>query len=115
MARSSVAEARRSQLVSTYGSRRALPGPGRELHDRGSRRLGECLPEVAEPRLARSLGVHTFRMPPSGVGEPRMFRWCASRVAPLPWCDRFGWLNKFCGWDEHTVPSCQRTLTPSGS
>ena len=115
MARSSVAEARRSQLVSTYGIGALFPAEDESFMLVGLDDWDErhC-PEVTQPRLARSLGVRTFRMPPSrGRGArdipvvrfPRMHH-CAS-------CKRLDYLNKFCGWDEHVCPDCQRVLTPS--
>lgn len=115
MARSSVAEARRSQLVSTYGVGALFPAEDESFMLVGLDDWNERFcPEVSQPRLARSLGVRTFRMPPSGgrgakdlpvVRFPRMHH-CAS-------CKRLDYLNKFCGWDDHVCHDCQRTLTPS--
>lgn len=115
MARSSVAEARRSQLVSTYGIGALFPAEDESFMLVGLDDWDErhC-PEVTQPRLARSMGVRTFRMPPSGgrgakdvpvVRFPRMHH--------CPSCHRLDYLNKFCGWDEHRCHDCQRTLTPS--
>jgi hypothetical protein len=115
MARSSVAEARRSQLVSTYGVGALFPAEDESFMLVGLDDWKEhYCPEVTQPRLARSLGVRTFRMPPSGgrgakdlpvVRFPRIHH-CAS-------CKRLDYLNKFCGWDDHVCHDCQRTLTPS--
>ena len=66
MARSSVAEARRSQLVSTYGIGALFPAEDESFMLVGLDDWEErYCPEVSQPRLARSLGVRTFRMPPS--------------------------------------------------
>ena len=115
MARSSVAEARRSQLVSTYGIGALFPAEDESFMLVGLDDWDErYCPEVTQPRLARSMGVRTFRMPPSGgrgakdvpvVRFPRMHH--------CPSCHRLDYLNKFCGWDEHRCHDCQRTLTPS--
>ena len=115
MASKRVAEARRTQLVSTYGVGSLFPAQDQSfmilgLDDWPTKR---CV-EVPEPRLARSLGVRTFRMPPTGgKGEkdlpvirfPKMHH-CAS-------CGRLDRLNAFCSWDEHVCHACQRQLTPS--
>ena len=67
MAGSSVAEARRSQLVSTYGVGALFPAEDESFMLVGLDDWNERFcPEVTQPRLARSLGVRTFRMPPAG-------------------------------------------------
>lgn len=115
MARSSVAEARRSQLVSTYGVGALFPAEDESFMLVGIDDWDErhC-PEVTQPRLARSLGVRTFRLPPSrgrGAKDVPVVRF--PRMHHCPSCHRLDYLNKFCGWDEHVCRECQRTLTPS--
>lgn len=115
MARSSVAEARRSQLVSTYGIGALFPAEDESFMLVGLDDWNERFcPEVAQPRLARSLNVRTFRMPPSGGRGARdlpVVRF--PRMHHCPSCRRLDYLNKFCGWDDHVCQECQRTLTPS--
>ena len=115
MGRSFVAEARRSQLVSTYGVGALFPAEDESFMLVGLDDWNERFcPEVSQPRLARSLNVRTFRMPPSGGKGARdlpvvrfpLMHHCAS-------CKRLDYLNKFCAWDDHRCPDCQRTLTPS--
>lgn len=115
MARSSVAEARRSQLVSTYGVGALFPAEDESFMLVGIDDWDErhC-PEVTQPRLARSLGVRTFRLPPScgrGAKDVPVVRF--PRMHHCPSCHRLDYLNKFCGWDKHVCHECQRTLTPS--
>lgn len=113
MASRKVAEARRTQLVSTYGVGSLFPA-----QDESFMILGiddwpahKC-PEVPEPRLARSLGVRTFRMPPSHEGKDLpVVRF--PRIQHCGNCERLGRLDVFCGWDEHVCRDCQKSLTPS--
>ncbi|SDS78524.1 protein of unknown function [Nocardioides scoriae] len=108
-----VAEARRSQMVTTYGVGALFPARDESFMLLGTDDWTESqCPEVTEPRLARSMEVRTFRMPPSRgkkdlpvVRFPRMFH--------CPKCHRLGRLNDFCGWDGNECDRCQRTLVPS--
>ncbi len=112
---SKVADARRSQLVTTYGVGSLFPAGDQSFMITGLDYWNQFkATEVPEPRLARSLGVRTFRMPPSGneAGEdlpvirfPRM-HYCPS-------CGRLDTINRFGAWNEHECKQCQRFLVPS--
>ena len=115
MARSSVAEARRSQLVSTYGIGALFPAEDESFMLVGLDDWDErhC-PEVTQPRLARSLGVRTFRMPPSAAAEPRTSRWCASRGCTTARRAIVSTTStSSAGGTSIDCHDCQRTLTPS--
>ena len=108
-----VAEARRTQMVTTYGVGALFPA-----RDESFMLLGvddwypDKCPEVTEPRLARSMGVRTFRMPSSrGAKDLPVIRF--PRRFHCPKCHRLGPLRSFCGWDGHECDRCQRQLTPS--
>jgi hypothetical protein len=110
-----VAEARRSQLVSTFGVGSLFPAGDQSFMITGLDYWNQWKSsEVPEPRLARSLGVRTFRMPPSGddkgmdvpvIRFPRM-HYC-------PECGRLDLIDNFGAWNEHECKSCQRYLVPS--
>lgn len=115
MANRIVATARRTQLVSTYGVGSLFPSMDESFMICGidEWRVSEAT-EIPEPRLARSLGVDTFRAPPTGsrggrdvpvVRFPEM-HYC-------PGCRRLARLRDFCSWDEHRCHDCSRDLTPS--
>ncbi|WP_298993060.1 DUF1998 domain-containing protein [uncultured Pseudokineococcus sp.] len=61
-----VASARTSQLVTTYGVGSLFPAEDESYMLMGIDEWGPYAPVVDEPRLARSLGVEFFRTPPSG-------------------------------------------------
>ena len=65
--RSVVGEARRSQLVGTFGVGSMFPAPDQSLMICGLDHwfVDRC-PEIQEPRLAQSLQVHTLRAPSAG-------------------------------------------------
>jgi hypothetical protein len=70
--------------------------------------------EVPEPRLARSLGVRTFRLPPTGstVGhDVPVIRF--PRMHHCPGCGRLDRLDRFGSWNDHVCHDCQRNLVPS--
>ena len=115
MATRSVASARRTQLVTTYGVGALLPSMDESFMVCGIDEWSESwATEVPEPRLARSLQVHTFRLPPTGRSKRRdvpVVRF--PRTYFCPECRRLGPLNDFCAWDEHRCKTCARDLTPS--
>lgn len=114
MATRKVAEARRTQLVSTYGIGSLFPAQDESFMILGLDDWSEKVcPEVSEPRLARSMGVATFRMPParSAGRDVPVVRF--PRLHHCPKCGRLDELSSFCGWDDHSCLACQRSLTPS--
>lgn len=115
MARRSVAGARRSQLVTTYGVGALFPSMDESFMLCGIDEWFESrATEVPEPRLARSLGVHTFRLPPTGSKRGQdvpVVRFPEMHYCPS--CRRLGRLRDFCSWDEHMCHDCSRDLTPS--
>jgi hypothetical protein len=109
-----VAEARRTQLVSVYGVGSIFPAQEESfmivgLDDWSDKRC----PVVPEPRLARSLGVQTFRMPASGENSRDVPVVRFPTIHHCARCGRLDHLRAFCKWDEHVCHSCQRVLTPS--
>ncbi len=112
----SVASARRTQLVTTYGVGALLPSMDESFMICGIDEWDlRNSTEVSEPRLARSLQVQTFRMPPSGPGDRRrdvpVIRFPETYFCPN--CRRLGPRSDFCAWDEHRCPDCARDLSPS--
>lgn len=108
-----VAEARRSQMVTTYGVGALFPARDESFMLLGidDWNEGSC-PEVTEPRLARSMEVRTFRMPASrGTKDLPVIRF--PRIFHCPGCHRLGGLKVFCGWDANECDRCQRSLVPS--
>jgi hypothetical protein len=110
-----VASARRTQLVSTYGVGALLPSMDESFMVCGIDEWQEsAATEVPEPRLARSLQVETFRLPPTGRHRGRdvpvvrfpLWHYC-------PECRRLASHREFCSWDEHRCHDCARDLTPS--
>ncbi|WP_255467511.1 DUF1998 domain-containing protein [Aeromicrobium senzhongii] len=70
--------------------------------------------EIPEPRLARSLGVQTFKLPPSGSYKSRdvpVIRFPEMHYCPS--CRRLDFHNTFCSWDANVCEDCSRQLTPS--
>ena len=60
-------KARQSQLVTTYGVGSLYPAGDQSFMVCGTDEWDEkWSPSVEEPRLARSLGVHSFKAPSSG-------------------------------------------------
>lgn len=115
MARRSVASARRTQLVSTYGVGSLFPAMDESFMICGIDEWYESrATEIAEPRLALSLGVQTFRAPPIGSLKHQdvpVIRF--PDVHYCPSCRRLGRLRDFCSWNEHQCSDCLRDLTPS--
>lgn len=110
-----VAESRRTQLVSTYGIGALFPAQDESFMILGldDWRTDLCR-EIPEPRLARSLGVQTFRMPPSGSHKQRdvpVIRFPSMHHCPK--CRRLDDHFRFCTYDKNNCEECSRTLTPS--
>lgn len=110
-----VAESRRTQLVSTYGVGALFPARDESFMILGLDDWNEDLcKEIPEPRLARSLGVQTFRHPPSGSYKNRdvpVIRFPEMHYCPK--CRRLDFHNTFCAWDANVCEDCSRQLTPS--
>lgn len=111
----SVAESRRTQLVSTYGVGALFPAQDESFMVLGIDEWNEglCL-EIPEPRLARSLGVQTFRTPPSGSYKQRdvpVIRFPEMHYCPS--CRRLDRFYRFGAGDRNVCESCSRRLTPS--
>lgn len=115
MAVSDKPKARQSQLVTTYGVGSLFPAADASFMICGIDEWDtKFAPTVEEPRLARSLGVHTFHAPPTGrrrgdVPAVRFPEWhyCSGcrRLAPF-W--KFGAKK-----GETRCEECARDLTPS--
>lgn len=110
-----VAESRRTQLVSTFGVGALFPALNESFMIAGLDQWKEYRsPEVPEPRLARSLGVRTFRMPPAGGRESNdlpVIRF--PRIHHCPGCGRLDYITRFGKWNEHVCHDCDRELIPS--
>ena len=115
MATRTVATARRTQLVSTYGVGSLLPSMDESFMVCGLDEWFErSATEVPEPRLARSMGVETLRMPPTGSAKGKdvptvrfpVYHFC-------PGCRRLARHREFGAWDESRCHECSRPLTPS--
>ncbi|TFH55932.1 DUF1998 domain-containing protein [Glutamicibacter arilaitensis] len=109
-------EARRSQLISTFGVGSLFPAENHSFMvtsiDQWKR---EWLKPVSEPRLARSLGVSTLMLPPSG--EKRnipVIRF--PNVLICPGCNRLGTLRTLkANYQDPVCVHCSKPgqLTPS--
>ncbi|WP_167051353.1 DUF1998 domain-containing protein [Salinibacterium sp. ZJ77] len=106
-------KARQSQLVTTYGVGSLFPAGDQSLMICGIDEWDERFsPEVEEPRLARSLGVRTFRSPSSGrkIGDVPVVRFPEYHYCPG--CRR---LDPFWRFDATKMKcqDCDRDITPS--
>jgi hypothetical protein len=116
MTRRIVAEARRTQLVSTYGVGSLFPAEDESFMICGldqwpTGRLESA--EVAEPRLARSLGVAGFRGPTSGLKNGDV---PVVRFPDYHFCAKCGTLKPrkmFCSDTSSECDRCGRRITPS--
>lgn len=113
MATTEKPKARQSQLVSTYGIGSLFPSGDQSFMICGIDEWDEqrC-PRVEEPRLARSLGVHLFRSPPSGrkIGDVP-----AVRFPNYHYCPNCRRLAPFWKFDSQRMEcrDCSRDITPS--
>ncbi|MET7283835.1 DUF1998 domain-containing protein [Kribbella sp. NPDC005582] len=106
-------KARQSQLVTTYGVGSLFPAGDQSFMICGIDEWDEkWSPPVEEPRLARSLGVHTFRAPSTGKrnGDVPVVRFPTYHYCPQ--CRR---LDRHWKFDAKKMqcPDCLRDLTPS--
>lgn len=110
-----VAESRRTQLVSTYGVGALFPAQDQSFMILGTDEWEDKkYREIPEPRLARSLGVQTFRLPPSGSKNRHdvpVIRFPELHHCPV--CNRLDYHHKFCQWGENRCERDLRTLVPS--
>ncbi|MFF0903446.1 UNVERIFIED_CONTAM: DUF1998 domain-containing protein [Kocuria sp. CPCC 205316] len=113
MATSDLPRARQSQLVTTYGIGSLFPSGEQSYMICGTDEWDDTwCPAVEEPRLARSLGVHTFRAPSTGrrKGDVPVVRFPMYHYCPK--CRR---LDRFWNFDAKKMQctDCLRDLTPS--
>lgn len=113
MATSDRPKARQSQLVTTYGVGSLFPAGDQSFMICGIDEWDpKWSPPVEEPRLARSLGVHSFKAPASGkrTGDVPVVRFPTYHYCPG--CRR---LDRFWTFDAKTMKcrECDRDLTPS--
>ncbi|MFV0534317.1 MAG: DrmB family protein [Cumulibacter sp.] len=106
-------KARQSQLVTTYGVGSLYPAGDESFMVCGTDEWDEkWSPLVEEPRLARSLGVHSFKAPSSGKrsGDVPVVRFPLFHYCPD--CRR---LDRFWAFDARKMEcsDCSRDLTPS--
>lgn len=106
-------KARQSQLVTTYGVGSLFPAGDQSFMICGIDAWDEqWSPPVEEPRLARSLGVHTFRAPSTGKknGDVPVVRFPTYHYCPQ--CRR---LDRYWAFDSKAMQcdDCLRDLTPS--
>lgn len=113
MARNDFPKARQSQLVTTYGIGSLFPSGDQSFMICGIDQWDEkWSATVAEPRLACSLGVETFRSPSAGKrgGDVPAVRFPTFHSCPE--CKR---LDRFWAFDAKAMQctDCMRDLTPS--
>lgn len=109
-----IAKARQSQLVTTYGVGSLFPAGEQSYMIGGLDDWPDGAPTVHEPRLARALGVRSFKTPASGLprGDVPAVRFPMTHYCPR--CHRLGTL-----WDladtvnENDCKSCDVQLVPS--
>jgi len=106
-------KARQSQLVTTYGVGSLFPAGDESFMIVGTDEWDErwCA-EVEEPRLARSLGVRTFRAPSVGSRQGDV---PAVRFPEYHYCPTCRRLDYFYRFDARKMqcPECDIDLTPS--
>ncbi|WP_336724705.1 DUF1998 domain-containing protein [Cellulosimicrobium cellulans] len=106
-------KARQSQLVTTYGVGSLFPAGDQSFMICGTDEWDDkWSPVVEEPRLARSLGVHSFKAPSTGKrsGDVPVVRFPTYHYCPG--CRR---LDRFWRFDAKKMQcaDCVRDLTPS--
>lgn len=107
-------DARRSQLVTTYGVGALFPAQNESFMIMGLDDWPKDAPEIDEPRLARALRVRAFRSPRAGGSNNRdvpVIRFPEVHVCPT--CRRLGPIWDFCSWSEHQCRDCGDDLVPS--
>jgi hypothetical protein len=114
MSRSTVASARRTQLVTTYGVGALFPAQNESFMVMGLEEWGDAGQEIIEPRLARALRVSSFRAPRAGSTNQQdvpVIRFPEWHFCPN--CRRLAPAWKFGAWNEHECRDCSAELVPS--
>jgi hypothetical protein len=114
MSRSTVASARRTQLVTTYGVGALFPAQNESFMVMGLEEWTDAGQEITEPRLARALGVASFRAPRAGSKNKKdvpVIRFPEWHFCPD--CRRLAPIWEFCSWNEHQCRNCDADLVPS--
>lgn len=109
-----VAEARRSQLVSTYGVGSLFPAEDQSLMIAGLDEWPDDESTVLdEPRLAAGLGVRNFRRPPSGrtAGDVPTVRFPEMHFCVG--CRLLKRRREFCADDRSMCNACGGSISPS--
>lgn len=109
-----VATARQSQLVTTYGVGSLFPAQNESFMVMGLDHWTDRAPTISEPRLARALNVHGFRAPPAGGSRRRdmpVIRFPDWHFCPH--CRRLDAMWKFTDWRNNVCPDCNEELVPS--
>ncbi|MEJ2888853.1 DUF1998 domain-containing protein [Actinomycetospora aeridis] len=107
-------DARRSQVVTTYGVGSLFPAQNASFMVMGLDDWPDGGPDVNEPRLARALRVPGFRQPPAGESKGRdvpVIRFPEIHFCPV--CRRLGPVWTFCAWNENECRTCVAELVPS--
>ncbi|GAA1840653.1 DUF1998 domain-containing protein [Pseudonocardia alni subsp. carboxydivorans] len=107
-------DARRSQIVTTYGVGSLFPARNESFMVMGLDEWPDSGPDVNEPRLARALRVPGFRQPPAGDDRGRdvpVIRFPEIHFCPV--CRRLGPIWTFCNWNENECRACSAELVPS--
>ncbi len=106
-------KARQSQLVTTYGVGSLFPSGDQSFMIAGIDEwyADRCI-EVEEPRLAKSLGIRTFRAPSTGARSGDV---PAVRFPAYHYCPECRKLDYFWKFDPRSMrcTACERDLTPS--
>lgn len=112
-----VGESRRSQLIGTFGVGSMFPAPEQSLMICGiDEWYADGCPEIAEPRLAKSLGVSALRSPSAGRsrGDIPVVRFPRYYFCPEPDCRRLDTWKRFDTTRKSPrCPECQRAAVPS--
>lgn len=105
-------KARRSQLLSTYGVGGLFPAESTSYMIAGLHEWNVDKAEhIAEPRLARALGVTELKAPPAtGKRDVPVIRYPFTQVCPK--CRRIGPLNKLSKDNDAKCKDCKVDLSP---
>lgn len=106
--------ARRSQLVTTYGIGALFPAQNESFMVMGLDEWTDPGQDIVEPRLARALRVASFQAPRAGSSNGKdvpVIRFPESHFCPI--CRRLGPVWEFCNWNEHECRDCGAELVPS--
>jgi len=112
--RKHVAKARQGQLVTTYGVGSVFPAGDQSYMIAGLDYWPRYSTPIHEPRLARALGVRSFRSPPSGLSRGDVPAMRFPTVHYCPKCHRLGTLSELSdSVNENDCRQCDRPLIPS--